>query len=299
MEKFAPCLWFDQNAREAVDFYSGLFPDSHTDAMYHYLEGAHYEGPPMPKGTELNIRFTLCGQEFNALNGGPIFKFNPAVSLYVSCADEEEFDRLWAAFVHGGSVMMEAGEYPFSKKYGWLADRFGLSWQLSVDEQAQKITPYLLFVGDVYGKAEEAMAFYASAFGRGEIKAMQKYGLGTQETEGSVMFAQFALHGQRFMAADSGYSHAFAFNEAVSFMVYCDDQAEMDGLWACLTSDGGQEQPCGWVKDKFGVSWQMASRDIDKWMDDSDPVRAARVNDALMKMTKIDLSVLRAAYEGV
>lgn len=295
MEKFAPCLWFDQNAEEAVAFYTSLFENSHVDAVSHYLDGA-----PMPKGTVLTIRFTLAGQELDALNGGPVFHFTPAVSLFVTCRGAAEFDALWEKLSGGGTVMMEAGPYGFSEKFGWLADRYGLSWQLSVGEAKQKITPYLLFTGAQYPRAEEAAHFYGDVFGQGNIDFMQKYEAGNPagEKEGAVMFAQFSLHGQAFMAADSGYDHKFAFTEANSFLVYCEGQAEIDRLWAKLTADGGEEQPCGWLKDKFGVSWQIVTRDMERLTSDAEPERAKRAMNAMFQMKKLDIAALQATYDG-
>jgi predicted 3-demethylubiquinone-9 3-methyltransferase (glyoxalase superfamily) len=112
------------------------------------------------------------------------------------------------------------------------------------------------------------------------------------------MFASFRLGDVDFMAADSSYPHGFTFNEGISFYAYCESQGEIDFFWTRLT-DGGEEQQCGWAKDRYGVSWQIVPKDIEKLADSADPVRAGRVNAALMKMKKIDLDALRAAYNGI
>jgi predicted 3-demethylubiquinone-9 3-methyltransferase (glyoxalase superfamily) len=247
------------------------------------------------------VRFSLCGQEFIALNGGPVFKPTPAISFFVDCENAAQMDALWDKLAAGGTVLMEVGEYPFSERFGWLADRFGVSWQISLSGQRQKISPYLMFTGNVSGKAEEAIRFYANIFGETELPDIHLYGEdadGVNGVPGKVMFASFSLAGQTFMAADSAYPHGFTFTEGISFYVSCRGQAEIDSLWERLT-DGGEEQPCGWLKDKFGVSWQIVPHNIEKLADSADPVRAGRVNAALMKMGKIDAQILKSAYDGV
>jgi predicted 3-demethylubiquinone-9 3-methyltransferase (glyoxalase superfamily) len=125
------------------------------------------------------------------------------------------------------------GEYPFSKRFGWLADRYGVSWQISLSGQRQKISPYLMFTGKISGKAEEAMRFYAEVFGETAPSNISCYGKdadGVNGIEGNVMFASFSLAGQGFMAADSAYPHGFTFNEGISFYVYCRNQSEIDVL---------------------------------------------------------------------
>lgn len=296
MQKISPCIWCDRNALEAAEMYVSAFENSRIEHVTHYLENdASPSG--LPTGTPLIVRFTLCGQEFNALNGGPVFQPNPAVSFFVDCESEAQMDALWAKLAGGGFVLMEVTEYPFSKRFGWLADQYGVSWQISLSGMQQKITPYLMFTEGVCGKAEEAMRFYSGIFEDAKLLDIQRYGKDADGAEGTVMSAIFQLAGQAFMAADSAYPHGFTFNEGISFYVYCRDQAEIDAFWNKLT-DGGEEQPCGWLKDRFGVSWQIIPEDIEKLGDSADPVKAERVNAALMKMKKIDLRVLRDAYDG-
>lgn len=296
MQKIAPCIWCDRDALPAAELYVSAFENSRIEHVTHYLEN---DASPseLPAGTVLTVRFTLCGQEFNALNGGPVFRPNPAVSFYVDCESEAQMDALWDKLSQGGGVLMEVAEYPFSKRFGWLADRFGVSWQLSLSGAKQKITPYLMFTEAVHGKAEEAMEFYAGIFGDAKPLDIRRYDKDTGGPEGTVMFASFQLEGQPFMAADSAYPHGFTFNEAISFYVYCRNQAEIDRFWTALTA-GGEEQPCGWLRDRFGVSWQVIPHNIEALGDSADPVRAERVNAALMQMQKIDMQVLQDAYDG-
>ncbi|MDR2909038.1 MAG: VOC family protein [Oscillospiraceae bacterium] len=299
MQKIAPCIWCDRDALEAAELYVSAFENSRVEHVTHYLENdASPSG--LPAGTPLTVRFTLCGQEFNALNGGPVFRPTPAVSFYVACESETQMNALWDKLSAGGTVLMEVAKYPFSERFGWLADRFGVSWQISLSDGKQRISPYLMFTEKVSGRAEEAIQFYADVFGKAEPPQIFRYGKdadGVNGIEGNVMLASFWIAGQGFMAADSAYPHGFTFNEGISFLVYCHDQHEIDMFWIRL-AEGGEEQPCGWLKDKFGLSWQIVPRNIEKLADCADPVRAKRVNAALMKMGKINVQALQDAYGG-
>jgi len=152
----------------------------------------------------------------------------------------------------------------------------------------QKIVPFLWFDDD----AEEAVNFYMTVFKDGKITDTTRYGAAGPGPEGSVMTMNFELNGQQFIALNGGPEYTF--NEAVSFFVNCDSQAEVDDLWTKLT-DGGQEGPCGWLKDKFGLSWQIIPTEMLNYIGSSDPAKAARAMDAMQKMKKIDLQVLRDA----
>jgi predicted 3-demethylubiquinone-9 3-methyltransferase (glyoxalase superfamily) len=156
----------------------------------------------------------------------------------------------------------------------------------------QKITPHLWFDTN----AEEAIRFYVSLFANSKITGMSHYGEGARMPQGMVMAIQFELDGQAFAAINGG--PIFKFSEAISFMVNCDDQAEIDRLWHALV-EGGKPQPCGWLKDRFGLSWQINFAGFAKLVTEGgDPARAGRVMEALMKMQKIDVAVLKAAYAG-
>jgi predicted 3-demethylubiquinone-9 3-methyltransferase (glyoxalase superfamily) len=220
MQKISPCIWYDRDALTAAELYVSAFENGQIEHVTHYLENdASPSG--LPAGTPLTVRFSLCGQEFVALNGGPVFKPTPEISFFVDCESEAQMDALWDKFSAGGTVMMEVGEYPFSKRFGWLADRYGVSWQISLSGQRQKISPYLMFTGKVSGRAEEAIRFYADVFGDTAPPNISHYGKdadGVNGIEGNVMFASFNLAGQSFMAADSAYPHSFTFNEGISLL---------------------------------------------------------------------------------
>ena len=153
----------------------------------------------------------------------------------------------------------------------------------------QKIVPFLWFDDN----AEEAANFYVSVFKDGKITDIKRYGPDMPGSEGKVMTVSFELNGEEFIALNGG--PMFHFNESVSFFVNCDTQAEVDDLWAKLTADGGQESQCGWLKDKFGLSWQIIPTEMASILNDPDPAKAQRAMQAMLKMKKIDLQALRDA----
>ncbi len=291
MQKITPFLWFDHQAEEAANFYISLFKNSKLGNVARYGEAG-----PGPAGTVMTVGFQLDGQDFTALNGGLEFKFTPAISLFVNCDTEEAIDRLFEKLSAGGLVLMELDKYPFSDKFGWVNDRYGVSWQLNLASGAQKITPFLSFVGKQHGKAEEAMNLYVSQFKNSSIQAIQRYGPGSGESEGTVMHAKFSLDGQEFMAMDSGLEHHWTFTEAVSLFVNCKTQEEVDALWEKLTQ-GGEEGPCGWLKDKYGLSWQIVPADLGKYLNGSDAEGARRALNAMLQMKKLDIEKIKYAYE--
>ncbi len=299
MKKILTNLWFDNNAEEAVNFYTSIFKNSKILKKSYYGEsGAELSG--REKGSVLTVEFEIEGQLFIALNDGPYFKFTPSISFMVNCETLAEIDSLWKKFVDGGRVMMEFGEYPFGEKYGWLEDRYGLSWQFIFRKNhqiKQKIIPTLMFVGNVSGKAEEAMKFYTSVFNNSKIGDILRYNKGEEpDREGTVKYARLILEGKEFAVMDSALDHKFNFNEAVSFIVNCTTQEETDRFWGKLSSDPNAEQ-CGWLKDKFGVSWQIIPTLLGELLSDKDPVKAEKVMKAMLQMKKIDIAALKKAYE--
>lgn len=190
----------------------------------------------------------------------------------------------------------------FSKKYGWVQDKYGLSWQLILTnpegDERPEIIPSLLFVGENCGKTEEAIQLYLSVFRDAEQGHLARYPKGMEpDKEGTVMFADFRLLNQWFVAMDIAQSHEFQFNEAISFMVDCDTQEEIDHYWHKLSAVPDAEQ-CGWLKDKYGVSWQIVPIEMEDMMSNGTPEQIDRVNKAILKMKKLDLKELRKAYQG-
>lgn len=292
MQKIIPHLWFDTEANAAAKLYASIFPDS-TIINQQILSGT-------PSGDVETVHFTLCGQEFMAISAGPLFTFNPAISFHVKCQTKDEVDEMWQRLSVGGKILMELGAYPFSQRYGWLQDQYGVSWQLIYTEGdfSQRITPVLMFTNTACGKAEEAVAFYASLFPPGKAQVLARYGQGEEpDQEGTVKYASYTLAGQEFGAMDSARGHTFSFNEAISLIVNCDDQAEIDYYWAKLSAVPAAEQ-CGWLKDKYGVSWQIVPRAMNEMMSTGTPEQLARVIKAFLSMKKFDVAALRQAYDA-
>lgn len=297
MQKITPFLWFDSQAEEAANFYVSLFKNSKILNTTRYQGGKELEAISGKKdGSVMSVEFELAGQHFSALNGGPVFKFNPSISFTVECKTEEEIEGLWAKLSPEGKVLMALDKYPFSKKYGWVQDKYGVSWQLILNEVPQRIRPFLMFTGTQFGKAEEAMKFYCSVFKDSKINDVFRAGPGEPEKEGTISHATFQLAGQPFMTMESSFDHKFAFNEAISLVVHCETQQEVDHFWDKLSEGGDPKaQQCGWLKDKFGVSWQVVPNIMPKLF--SGP-NAQKVTHAMLQMKKLDIKILEEAAKS-
>lgn len=307
MQKIIPHLWFDKEVKAATEFYATLFPNSgiiRTSVLR-----------DTPSGDCDVVSFQLWGHKFMAISAGPYFKFNPSVSFMVNfdpllfreaVSPEKEarkqLDAAWEKLSAGGSALMPLDKYPFSERYGWVQDRYGLSWQLILTnpdgEPRPPIIPSIMFTGDNAGRAEEAINFFCSVFKDTRMGDLHRYGANQPpDQEGTIMFADFMLENSWFAAMDSAHEHGFTFNEAVSFIVHCNTQMEIDYYWENLSAFPEAEQ-CGWLKDKFGLSWQITPAALDQMTTDQDPERVARVTKAFLKMKKFDLAELEKAYEG-
>ena len=303
MQKITPHLWFDKEAKAAAEFYAALIPNSRIKN----ITTLHNT----PSGDCDVVSFELAGQPFMAISAGPLFKFNPAVSFQLKCRTKGEVDAMWERLSQGGKILMPLDAYPFSERYGWLEDKYGLSWQVifvGESESTQKITPFLLFVGKVCGKTEEAVNFYASVFKNSpdagkparstKVDILARYGKGENpDKEGTVKQASFTLLGQDFGAMDSAWEHKFAFNEAISFIVPCETQAEIDYFWGGLSADPNAGQ-CGWLRDKYGLSWQVTPTLMNEMLGSKDKEAIARVTQAFLKMKKFDIDALQRAFES-
>ncbi|SMO93751.1 VOC family protein [Gracilimonas mengyeensis] len=301
-QKIIPHLWFDDQAEEAAHFYMSLF-NKHsveTDKTYYNEAGQEIHGKKA--GSVMTVDFELDGYKMIALNGGPHFKFTPAISFYVTCSTENEVDELWKALSNGGTPLMPLDQYEWSKKYGWIKDKFGLSWQISLgkldDVHGQKIIPCLMYVSKE-GEAEEAITLYTSLFDNSEITGILRYGKDENQPEGSVKHSQFLLNKEEvFMAMDSSSEHAeFTFNEAISLLVQCEDQDEINHFWEKLSAAPKAEQ-CGWLKDKFGLSWQVVPKGMNEMLNADDPQKTKRAMNAMLQMKKLDIQKLKDAFEG-
>ncbi|HYE23110.1 MAG TPA: VOC family protein [Candidatus Paceibacterota bacterium] len=299
MQKIVPHLWFDTEAKEAAEFYVSAFENSRIVNITTLHD--------TPSGDADTVAFDLSGYSFMAISAGPYFKINPAISFMLNFdpsrdADaEEKLNSLWEKLSEDGTERMPLQEYPFSKRFGWIEDRFGVSWQLILTnpegEERPFIIPSLMFVGEVSGRAEEAANFYMSVFSDSKLGTISRYPAGMEpDKEGTVMFSDFQIEGQWFTAMDSAHPHQFGFNEGISLMVRCDTQDEIDYYWEKLSAAPESEQ-CGWLKDKFGVSWQITPTRLDEMMREGSPDQVNGVTQAFLKMKKFDLAALEEAYQ--
>jgi predicted 3-demethylubiquinone-9 3-methyltransferase (glyoxalase superfamily) len=273
-----PCVWFDGNAEEAAILYSKAFNDT-----------------SITLSTPLVVLTNIKGKHFMGLNGGPQHRPNPSISFFNICATEKEIDTAWNLLIEGGMALMPLDTYPWSKKYGWIQDKFGVNWQLSLKEAEEvDVFPALLFVGEQNGKTKIAIDFYTSLFKNSSIKLIANYEVADGDTTGNIKHAQFYLNGTKFAAMDSSMQHNFHFNEGVSLVVNCDTQEEIDYYWLNLT-EGGLEGQCGWCRDAYGVWWQIVPSILPSLM--SDPIKAPKVMDAFMKMKKFEIKTIIQASQ--
>lgn len=292
MQKIIPHLWFDKEAKEATAFYATLFNNSKVTNIVTISN--------TPSGDSDIVTFELAGEQFMAISAGPYFKINPSVSMFVVFDSEAEIDGAWNKLIDGGRALMPYNTYPWAKKYGWVEDKYGLSWQLSFNDTqavAQKITPALMFTQDKAGKAKEAIEYYTSIFPNSKTDIVMPYEKDEGDTEGFIKHARFTLNGFNFVAMDSSGPHKFTFNEAISFVVNCDTQEEIDMYWDKLSAVPEAEQ-CGWCKDQFGVSWQVVPSIMKELMTSGNKEKVARVTQAFLKMKKFDIAKLQEAAQG-
>lgn len=275
MNHIVACIWFDHNAQEAVDFYADAFPDLEITDVQRYASEGLPDFQLEFAGLPLTIEFTIRGQRFVALNAGPEFPINTSVSFMLNfdpSVDDDarrHLDETWAALCDGGTVLMPLDRYPFSERYGWVQDRYGVSWQLILTDPAGEprpfVLPCLLFGAGAQNRAEEAIGFYTEVFdGRVGtlVRNEQQHG---PATPGSVSFSDFTLRDQWFVAMDAASEQAESFSFGVSFIVECEDQEELDSYWALLSAVPELEQ-CGWCVDRFGLGWQVVPVNLNELM---------------------------------
>ena len=211
----------------------------------------------------------------------------------------EEADRLYEGLAVGGEVIMPIGPYSWSKRYGWIKDKFGVSWQIITGRREQGtevIAPCLMFQEANKGKTEAAMRFYTDCFANGRIEHIEHY----LEGEGPIGYVKhgrllYSLGGQTMFAMDSPFDYGFNFNEAISLQVMCSNQKELDSYWEALT-DGGEHSQCGWLKDRFGISWQVVPAALITWMQNTDSNAWDRAFEAMMSMHKLDIKTLESLF---
>jgi predicted 3-demethylubiquinone-9 3-methyltransferase (glyoxalase superfamily) len=273
-----PCLWFDGNAEAAAALYSKAFKKTVVQLC-----------------TPLVVTFSIKGRLFMGLNGGSNFKPNASISFFNLCTSEAEIKQAWAVLSDGGMILMPLETYPWSRKYGWVQDRFGVSWQLMLTDEHNKnseVFPSLMFAGVQNGQARAAIDFYTSLFNNSAVTLVSEYTAEDNDKPGNIKHAQFLLDNGRFGAMESSMQHNFQFDEGVSLVVSCETQEEIDFYWMNL-SKGGIEGRCGWCRDAFGVWWQVVPSILGELM--SRPDKAPKVMEAFLKMNKFDIEVLLRA----
>jgi predicted 3-demethylubiquinone-9 3-methyltransferase (glyoxalase superfamily) len=274
-QKITPNIWCNNNAKEMADFYVSAFPDGKIHFTSYYPKSKE-EGladfQENMAGKELVVEFEVAGKRFSLINAGDTFKPNPSISFFVNfdpSRDDkarERLDELWSKLSDGGQALMELNSYPFSEHYGWIQDKYGVSWQLIMTdpngEERPMIVPSLLFSGPNTNRAEEAIDYYTATFENSKKGNIAKYEADTQTAKaGSIMYGDFQLDGDWLAAMDSGAPHEFNFTEGISLSISCKDQEEIDYFWEKLSKVPESEQ-CGWCKDQFGVSWQVVPENV-------------------------------------
>lgn len=271
-----PSIWFDGQAKAAAEFYGFVFPDAKIVS----------ENP-------IVTMWELYGQTFMGINGGSMFTPNPSISFFVTCETNEEIDAIWNKLSEGAKIMMALDKYDWSEYYGFLQDKFNVSWQIfkgKMSEVNQKIVPCFLFTDSKFGKAYQAVQFYISVFSDSKIDGVLFYDENEYAQREIVKHSQFVLDGNVYMAMDGAGEHNFTFNEGISFVINCDSQEQIDYFWNTFTENGGEEGQCGWCKDKFGVSWQVIPRILVQLV--ADPEKREKVVNPFMQMTKFDIQTL-------
>lgn len=276
-QKIVPNIWFAGNAGEAGEFYTTALPRTSAHVAMHYPD----ELPDFQKGLEgepVIVDLDVAGFRITMINSDDTVRPTPSISFMLNFdplmfdgdadAARTALDETWAALSDGGQALMPLGEYPFSPHYGWVQDRFGVSWQLMLTDPTGDPRPFvitqIMFSGDVQDRAREAVDLYLSLFddtAYGTVVAYEQAS-GTAAA-GSIMFGEFRIGEQWFSFMDSNVRHEFGFTPGVSLEIRCADQAEIDHFWNVLSAVPDAEQ-CGWLVDRYGVSWQVVPENMDE-----------------------------------
>lgn len=270
-----PCLWMDNNGREAATFYCDIFKYASVLEDNNIVE-----------------MLGIFGQKLMLLNADTKIQKNASISFTVTSNSEDDIQRFWDGLSEGGMVLMPLDSYPWSKKYGWVKDKYDVTWQLYYGElpegEVQRMVPTLMFIHENKGKAKAAMEFYTSIFPESMINSVLDYGEGGEDDiPENVQHAQFTINDYTLFCMDNSYDHKFYFNEGISLVVECKNQEEIDYYWNSLTANGGEESMCGWLKDKYGVSWQIIPENI------IDLLKNPGAMDNMTKMKKIIIEDLK------
>ena len=299
VQKIAPFFWHDGTAEEAAQFHTQLFGGTITEISHYPDAGCDIHG--QQAGQVMVASYDILSYRLHGINAGPIFKPSPALSLVVQIEDRSEIERIWAGLSEGGTIMMPLDSYDWSGLYGWCNDRFGISWQITLpfgSDTDRPVTPMMMFTGSVAGRAKEALSFYAQTFPGSTIELTNDYPEGSNEPAGSINHGRATIAGTGLMAMDSAMDHKFGFDEGGSLTIACENQDEINYYWDKLVEGGGEHGPCGWLKDRFGFSWQVVSNELIAMYLVEDRDYAARAMQAMMQMSKIDIAAIKAAAKG-
>lgn len=274
MQTIVPHIWINRVADDAADFYVSALPDASVveKETYPTEDKDLLDFQREFAGRTLAVELDISGYRFVLINAGDEFTPTPAISFFLNFdpsvrADaHEELTRTWEKLVDGGQVLMELGEYPFSPHYGWVRDRYGVNWQLMLTnpegEPRPFIIPDLMFCGPAQNKAREAVDFYLSVFPDAELGNRAYYDRDEgPATADSVIFSDFQIRGDWLSVMDSAVEQPFTFSPGISLLVNTRDQGELDRIWDALSAVPEAEQ-CGWLQDKYGVSWQIVPQNL-------------------------------------
>lgn len=292
-QKIIPNIWCNHNAEEAGAFYARAFSGANSEVESRYPESdlldfqRDFAGAPLTVRVEIPDPNGANPVRFTLVNAGDEFRPNPSISFFVNfdplffdrdeSAARAALDQLWQALSEDGTVLMPLDSYDHSSHYGWVQDRYGVSWQLMLTNPDGSprpfIVPSLMFAGPVQNRAGEAIDTYLAVFD--ETAPGTRYAYGAQTGPASpeaIMYGDFCIGDQWFAVMDSGVEQETTFNCGISFEVQCRDQEEIDRFWAALSAVPEAEQ-CGWCADQFGVSWQIVPENMGELMERPDAYR--------------------------
>lgn len=275
MQKLTVNLWMQGNAEEAGQFYAGALPQARTEIESRYPTEGLLDFQQPFAGKALTVSLWVRETKITMINAGGEFSPNPSISIILcfNADDRASLESTWTALMEGGSALMPLDTYPFSARYGWVADKYGVSWQLMESDEpvavAESVIPSLMFGGEAQNRAAEAIEFYGQVLGA-QLDSAFPYGQATESaTAEALMFAQFTLGDDCVAAMDSAVPQDFSFTPGVSLEWPCVDQAEIDRIWQALSAVP-EAEACGWLTDKFGVSWQIVPESMGELMERPD-----------------------------
>lgn len=249
MKHITTWLWFKDEAEDAVDYYMSIFQSGQIMEKYYI--------PNDQNVSSVVINFKIGDLNLGAFNGNLDYaKMSPALSLKVTCETEDELNKLWVELSGNTRVIVPLQKRSFTKLYGWCIDKYGVSWQLNLNNKPQKITPHLMFANGNYMRSYEAVEFYANIFGDAIVSKLDV------RPDNKVKWCEIKINDFTMTLSDSAKDNDYTFSDAISIEYDCKDQAEIDRIWDSLIADGGEEVACFWLRDKFGLSWQIIPEDF-------------------------------------